>query len=308
MALGNVYGLYGVGVGSTLLGGMTGATLNTGTEVRGETSSGELYPRIQSTVAQKPTASWSTRSIAAALTAVPVLGKKIADLTGGLKLYVQQHADGGTRTAGAAHKLFQILEGLIFHTNLSVEHQGDALINSTALITYDGTNNPIIPSEAVALPAGLTDSERFSLGPVTINGVALSALRSVELAFGINAVSEGSDGEVWDRFSSIRTIVPVLTLRGIDPDWFKAAGAIPLVGGPGTHANTIIYLRKRIDGGTFVADGTAQHIKMTAAGLAFIETPMEVSGSDSSETSLVMPLQFDGTNAPVIINTASAIV
>jgi len=303
----NAYGLYGVSVGSTLLGGITNAALNTGTEVRGEASSGELYPRIKSTVAQKPSASWSTRSIAAALSAVPLLGMKIADLTGGLKLYAQKHEAGGTRVAGAAHKQFQVLKGLIFHGNLSAEHQGDAVINSTALITWDGTNNPIIPSESVTPPTGLTDSERFGLGPVTINGVALSAVRSMELALGINAVTEGADGEIWDRFSSIRTIAPVLTLRGIDPDWFKTTGAIPLIGGPGAHADTILYLRKRADGGTFVADGTAEHIRMTAAGLAFIETPMEVAGSDSSELSLVMPLQFDGTNAPVTINTASAI-
>lgn len=303
----NVYGLYGVGLGATLLGGISDVSLNTGTEVRGEISSGDIYARIKSTVAQKPSASWTTRNIAASLNAVPLLGKKIADLAGGLQLFGQQHAEGGTRTAGLFHKKYVMVEGLVFHGGMSVEHQGDAVINTTALITYDGTNNPIIPSELSAVPSGLTDSERFSLGPVTINGVTMTGVKSVEFAFGINAATEGVDGEIWDRFSSIRTIEPVLTLRGVDPDWFKAAGAVPLIGGPGTHANTVLYLRKRIAGGTFVLDGTAQHIKITAAGLAFIETPLDVSGSESAETTLVMPLQFDGTNAPMVINTASAI-
>ena len=89
--------------------------------------------------------------------------------------------------------------------------------------------------------------------------------------------------------------------------WCAPSAKIPLTGLKVTHANTAFYLRKRAIGSTFVANGTAQHIKFTAEGLATIDNAMQVSGDEPSSTTLTMPLHYDGTNAPLVIDTASAI-
>jgi hypothetical protein len=58
-----------------------------------------------------------------------------------------------------------------------------------------------------------------------------------------------------------------------------------------------------------VANGTAQHISFTADGLAIPETLFEGSAGRNppAEVSLSIPLKYDGTNAPIVVNTATAI-
>ena len=76
-----------------------------------------------------------------------------------------------------------------------------------------------------------------------------------------------------------------------------------------THANTIIYLRKRsTDGTSFVADGTAEHIKITAHGVAAMTQVVSGDAQRFTEHALQISAFEDGSaNNPIIITTASAI-
>ena len=307
MSISNAHGLYGVVIDSTVIGGIGRLFINTGTEVRGEPSSGEVWARFQSLVAQKPRAQFNTMALAAALAKSALTGASIAGMTAGLNLYAQQHAAGGTRTSGSAHRKHTIKHGLLVPRRLTCEHQGDAVLEYEAIITYDGSNQPVVLTESQALPAGLTDAERFTLGPVTIESILLAQVRRFELDFGIEVKTEGSDSDIWDTYCSIESIQPTLTLRGIDLNWWKDSGGVPLTGKAATHANTKIYLRKRAAGATFVADETAQHIKFTADGLAHIADGFSADANNKAEVSLVLPMYYDGTNNPLVVNTASAI-
>jgi len=277
----------------------------TGTQVVGVVTSGGVYKRFQSIAGQQPTAEFATLAIDAALDALPATGKNIADLSAGLLLYAQKHLQGGTRTTGAAHRKFTIAEGVIVPRQLAVSHLGDASLSYDVIVLYDGSNDPIVVTDSVALPSDATES-RFTIGTVKLGNVTLDHIRSLEIDFGLNAVTEGADSEVWDRFCSIETIAPAVTLRGVDIEWLKAAN-IPLTGKEGTHANSIIYLRKRDQGGTFVADGTAEHIKFTADGLITIGDVFSGSGSSAGEASVRMDLEYDGSNAPLTVDTTSEI-
>ena len=300
------YGLYSVGFGSSIVGGITKQTIATETEVRGETTGGDVYSRFLSVTSQKPGGSFSTMAIAAALNQCALLGVDISGLTGGFSLYAQKHAEGGTRAGSLAHRQFVFNEGLVVPRTLSVDHRGDASIDYDVVATYDGTNDPVVINDGVTLPAAATDNERFTVGPLTIGGETIDHVRSISLDFGVEVATEGADSEVWDRFASIVTVKPKLTVRGIDIEWLKSS-VIPLSGKAATHANTTVYLRKRDDGGTFVADATEEHISLTMAGLATIDTAMDASGSDAAEASLELMLQYDGTNNPVVIDTTAAI-
>ena len=61
MAVTRKHNLYAVGLGATLLGGITRQSIATGTEVRREATSGEIYARFQSLYAQKIAPGFSTK-------------------------------------------------------------------------------------------------------------------------------------------------------------------------------------------------------------------------------------------------------
>ena len=297
--------LYGVLFDATLVGGINAQRISTGTEVRMEPTGGEVYARFGAVTARKPSATFTTLAIAAALDQAALTGKKIADLSAGLTLYAHAHAIGSTRAGAGGHRKYAIAAGLVYPQTLRCDHNGDASIDYEAVPTAVGGNDPIIESDGVSMPAGLDDAERFGLGPVTIESQTLTHCRSFELAFGIIVEAIGSDGDLAPTFVSIVRIQPIITLRGIDVEWMKST-VIPRAGVVATHANTAIYLRKR-SGTSFVANGTAQHVKFTAAGIAYIDGALEASGDDEAETSLVMPCEYDGTNDPLVIDTSSAI-
>ncbi len=298
------YGVHTAQVGNDVLR-LTAGAVTTGTEVRAEPTAGEVYARHVSMIGQRPGATFSGLSIADMLAVVGLSGVNIANLSGGLKVWAGKWADGSTRAAGSVHRKYTINKGLLHLGTLSCEHRGDAKLDLAALATWDTSNDPVVIGDSQPLPA-LPGEERFTLGPITLESISLGGLKSLSIDFAVTAETEGSGSSKWDTQSSIATIIPIITLRGIDIEWLKSTN-IPLEGKAATHANTKIYLRKYADGNSYVADDVAEHVKFTAAGLAYIDTALDVSGNDTGETSLVMVCKNDGSNDPIVIDTAATI-
>jgi hypothetical protein len=288
------YGLYGVQIGATLIGGITGNNFMTGSEVRGEPTSDEIYARFQSLVAQKMTVDFTTLAVSSALTACGLTGVSLG--TSALTFHAQKHTSGGSRAGESSHRKYACATGLLVPTRLTCDHQGDASLSYAAtLISSDGSTTPVTITEDQTLPAGIDDDERFTLGDVTIEEEVLTSVKSLDIDFGIEVVSEGAGSDILDTFVSIQAIQPTLRLTGIDPLWLKS-DAVPITGLNATHANTSIVLRKRSDGGGFAG---ANDITISAAGLARIEQGFSAPGGGPATCSLVMPLVYDGTNAPI---------
>lgn len=306
MSVTRKHSLYHIVGDTTALAGINRQMLNTGTEVYGEPVDGGVYRRFQSVIAQRPTGEFTSLCVAQAIDLIALTGQSIASWTAKMAWWFQKHAHGGTRAGATSHRKIVVNDGLVFPRRLSCSHQGNAAISYDMIASYDGTNDPFVITDAQSLPTAVADDERFTIGPVTIGGVSLPEIKELEIDFGLQAVSEGSDSEIWDRFISFETIQPMIRLRGIDIEWLKSSN-IPLAGKAATHANTTVTLRKRADGGTFVADATAEHIGFTACGLAFVSTPFDGSGSGAGMVSLEAPLQFDGTNAPLVVDTTYAL-
>lgn len=285
---------------AVILPGILDQSAPTNTEVRQIPTSNSLYPEFQSVVAQKPMYRFSTLAIKSALGASGLLGRKIAATSNpGVQFFCQSFAEGGTRTAGSAHRSHTVKEGILIPRTLSVDHQGDARLTYEVYATYDGTNDPVVLATAQALPTNPSDAERYTLGPVTLGSITLGQKVSLEIDFGFQAESHGGDSEIWDRFCAIMAMVPSLKLKGIDPGWFAAA-KIPLLGRNCIHANTDILLQKRILGAaTF--DATA-NIKFTACGLAYLEDLFSAETNKAGSVELAMPLRYDGSNAPLTVD------
>ena len=291
-----------------LISGITSQSLQLNSEVDQEITSGNVYPAWYGLSGQSPGGQFGTHHLATALAAIGGLGLDISTLATGLALWLYKHADASTRAGAASHRKFLCQQGIVVPRTLSVsDGPGQhAVITYEILTTFDGTNNPWVIGESQTLPNAEPDDERFALGPMKIGNKTLSQVRQFDVDFGINVVAERGDGDIWPTFCSIETISPSITLRGIDPEWFKDAN-VPLAGLAGVHANTVLYLRKRAAGQSFVADNVAEHIKFTGDGLAHIVDGFDVGVSGAAECSLVMPLRNDGSNAPLTIDTASTI-
>jgi len=297
--------IYGIELGPTLLGGVTAHSLNNGVECQTEPTSGEVYPRANFITAMKPGAAFSTTQLKTFIDACTLFGVDITTLTGRLKLYIQKMATAGARASGSVHRRFTINQGVILPRSISCRHQQDAMIQAEAIATYDGTNNPIVEADTVAVPTGLSE-QRYSLGPVTIGSVTIDGHRSVDIDLGLDVVREGAVSEIWDKEVSIRTIAPKIRISGVDYEWLKSSN-IPFTGKAAAHADTKIYFRKKKDASSFETDVTAAHVKLTTAGLCYIVDPFKGDGNAPGEITLALDTKYDGTNAPIIVSTAIAV-
>jgi len=305
MAVSQLHTLYAVVHDSTAIPGVTRLNIDPQDQISAEATGGEAFTRFAALVGQDPITGFDCLGIATALGLVGLTGDNIADLANKLTLYAYKMAEGGVRAGAGAHRKMVINDGLIIPQRLSVPHRGNATLTYQILITYDGSNDPIVLTESQSVPTAPSDVERFGLGPVSFGGVTLAQIRQFDIDFGITAVAESADGDLWPTTASIQTILPKVTLRGIDPTWFAAAG-VPLAGKTGAHANSILYLRKRNQTG-YVANGTAEHIKFTVDGLAHLVPLFDARGSTPAETGVVIECEYDGSNNPITIDPASAI-
>lgn len=306
MAVTAKYSLAAVQLDTTvdvMIRGITTQALSIESAVDQEPTSGEIYNRWLALTAQSFNGRFATFHVGTAFSAIGLGGLSISSLVTGLSLWLQQHALGGSRAGTLSHRKYNITRGIVFPRTLTCSHGQNqhASISYEIVPVYDGAVSPFTITPDLTMPAAEVNDvpgERFALGSMTIGGKLLSHIRQFEIDYGIKVVAESADGNPWPTFVSIETITPRITLRGIDPGWLADA-VVPLTGLACTHANTIMYLRKRLSGDSFVPDGTAEHIKFTAAGLAHVQQAFDASGAGAAETSLVIPLRFDGTYAPV---------
>jgi len=309
MTVARVYTRGPVTINTADLGGITNQNIGNASTFSNLNTHGEVRNRFVGLTGAVPSASFSTLSVAAALTITGALPYDMS--TGaGVIMYGVKKTQGGGRTLASVNKSYKMANGIMIPTTLQVDHQGDAELSYALFpISSNGIIEPIISAEAETVPEADETVERFTLGSVTIGGVALTHLRSLSIDFGITINQIGADSDIFPTAAYDDSRLPSLTFSGIDLDWFKAAAAIDLQGLAGTIANTIIFLRKRsgtISGG-FVDNATAEHIKIQCAGITTIEEAMGASGDSDGTCSIRISPFFDGTNETLLIAPASAI-
>lgn len=326
MALSRLHTLYGVKIepdsisGSpVMLGGIRRQSIRTGIDVRQETVSGNVYSQWQSVYATTPGADFSTVSIARAIDCVGVTGLAITAAAAGtgLTMYGYKKLKGGSRTSGSNHISYNFKEGLLLPRRITAEHQGDAVLDLEMLATYDGTNAPIVTSNAAAVPTNGVDDQRFSIGAVQLgtatgDKITLTQIMRTELDFGIVASVESTDSDIFPTLATINEIPrPTIRFTVSDMTLLALTNGIPLQGKDIDLSHCIIHLRKRarITTSGYVADGTAEHISIVpTAGCAYITDLGDYGGSSSNGAlQIEIPLVWDGTNAPWTWDTTAAI-
>jgi hypothetical protein len=234
------------------------------------------------------------------ITALASFGIGGAAVTG-LDAYIQQLTKYGTREATGTK--VAIAQGMMIPKSLSASQGSGAELSLEMHVTStDGSTAPITVTAGQAVPAGAVVGEKYTVGPVKINGTLIDC-ESMSLDFGIKLQVDASGGAVYPTFISIMGREPSFKISVKDYDQLMLA-----VAGVAQGATpSVVYLRKLAAGGTRVADATAQHISFTIySGLLELGNAGADHGSMAKSDLTITPI-IDATHAIVVVNTATAI-
>jgi hypothetical protein len=289
------------GVSPVSIGAIQSVTIRTETEILKEVSGGQIYPSRPRIAAANVGATFTTWSLVDAIDNFNVFRYCIPSGTN-VRFYLATRDCGGNK-AGSTHTRFSFANGIIVPRTLRCDHRGHAQISYELIgISTNGITAPVShddDDQAMVTDFGDNDS-RFSLAAAAIGANLVTNKQSVEIDFGVEVSRGSGDSDVYDTFAGIRSASPRTTFGLLDPSQFAT---FDLSGVVGTHANSYIYLRKRN-----VADGTAEHIGITTAGLAHTETIAEGSVTDNFLTNrIILDSYYDGTNAPFVVDTTFAL-
>jgi hypothetical protein len=253
------------------------------------------------------TARFTTVDLKAALDALGVEGQLVdADGTHpGVELYFRRMKQGGTRDAANAgtHWLGTVANGIVVPRRISARSGENAALDVEVVARKNSSTAPIVFAEASNLPTHNAGADViWTIGPVVLNGTTLDGLASVDLDFGVELITERGDSDVYPTFVSVASIRPKILVRGAHID---VTTTLTEDGVYYTASQVIVYLRKRSEGGSFVADATAEHIKFTL-GKCRVE-PVSIDGDPKSIAFEITPWATIGSTNPLSVNTASAI-
>ena len=275
-----------------------------------QASDGSVYNTMAFLQSGEPVASFSSADLKAFLDECGVTGMLIdsGDDGAGVIVYYQKYAAGGTRASGSVQHSTTIGDGLLVPRSISLPHRGIATLTAEVqAISSNGVLNPLTFAETAALPAATYPAvdATYTLGMVDLNSTQIQGVINVSIDFGIQIIRESSDSDVYPTIVSIQMIQPSITVTTrhlSDTTTLTEAGV--------EYAASLVevYARKRDEGGTFVADGTAEHIKF-AMGKCRVD-PVAISGGGSGTLQFrITPWYTSGGSAvtPITINTAIAI-
>lgn len=286
--------------------GLTQVDYTTGAEVSGN-DSGSLYEEFYAVTGFAPVANLTSKAVAELLGMIGINGvcvgadKPIEQVDViSRKMETCQTALGST-----PHIRDRCTTGLLRLGNLTASRGQDATL-SVILDTFtDGTNGPVARTDGVAMPSPLT-VERLTLGQLAIAGVVYPEVESVSIDFGVS-ISEKTPalGFIWPESAGVLTVRPILTLQGRDLSKVTA-NLMAFSANEAAHTNTKIQLIRRANAGAFASFASTVHTSITMAGLVVPDNLVSASANSRGTHTLRVMGHFDGTNAPVIVNTAVA--
>lgn len=222
----------------------------------------------------------------------------------GVVMYFQRYAAGASRATAAAFSA-TFANGLVVPRTLEFPHQAAATAGLEVFPYKSGSTGAVVYNEADTIPTAYPElTTSFTKGPLKLNGTEVDGLDRVTIEPGVEVITEGRDSDLEPTFAAVSRIMPVLTANGAHID---ITSTLTEDGAYYAASQVVFYARKRSEGGTFVADGTAEHIKFTF-GKCRVEV-LGVSGNPKSVSLRITPWRTPGVSAvaPLAVNTTSAI-
>lgn len=295
-------------IGANWIGGIVSQAFTNAPSMQTEPTAGSIYPLQTSIQEIKAGFRFTSHNVASALSVLGFLGVPLSAQVPA-ELYEINYGDDGFIVAGSSHRKIAFSTGRALWRTLSCANRQDAQIEIEVFgLSPDGSTNPAVFTEGVAAPAAVDDA-RHTIAAVQLGGIGMGCVTDLRLESGLQIQSDGCKSDVFDTRMGVQSVVPKIQITTLAAELVGSAqGKINLPGIAATHANTFIKLRKRNNKtGTFVADATAQHIVITADGMVVPIEPFSAQNNADGNTRFEMTATFDGTNAPFLINAASAL-
>lgn len=293
---------------ATVIGSLTSVSAPIDQEVLKEETAGQVYPEQISVVSQKPRATFNSFDLPKVIDAFGLLGRKVVEGTGKPGFAITQAKyDNGALVSGSNHRRLKFPLSHSRINRLSVSHRQDAQVECETVAIYDGSNDPVVIEGSQALPSLPSSPGRWTIGAVQVGGQAITCKIQLDIDFGFSVDAFGCDDEHWDSHFHVNQAAPQISITSLDPENFSDSKVI-LEGLVGTHANTKIVLKKRTASqASYVADATAEHIEITLAGVILVTDAHNASGNQKAQSTYQVEAAWDGSNAPLLFDTAYAI-
>lgn len=289
MSIGSIFTLYAVNTPSGLIDQITEQSYDPRLNEILNSGDGKVDAEFAALMSSSPMVSFTTHAVATALGYAGISGLNISSAA---TLFFQRYAQGGTRQGATSHLKLDMALGLLVPRTLQVSHDGEASIGYDLFArSSDGTTNPITVTDAQSLSGSPAVDEKFTLGAVTVNNVALGAVQDVSIDFGIEEVVLGADGNPFPTFTGIRARRPSITIRTMHLDKLDADAGDITKEGIAISSSTTIVLARMAQGA--IRGGTDITITVNEGRVS----PRQASaGQDEATLELVITPTFDGTN------------
>jgi hypothetical protein len=295
-------------INTTWIGGILSTTAENQPNIQSDPTAGSPYPQFVSINSIKSMFTFRTLNVAAALGQIGSLGLALGSGVT-CELWEINYDAAGQIAAGAVHRRLSFNAGRIVPRRLTARAQEDVELEFQAMgLSANGTDSPLIITEGQALPAPL-DLARHTLADANLASIAAGCITELDIDFGIQIESRACTGQIFDTRLHQPSIVPKITVTVLNAALVGTGGSqIPDTGRACLHANTRFRFRARQNKiAAFVADATAEHMVITTDGTIVPTSTFSGDGNEEATVTFEITSMFDGTNAPIVINTASAI-
>ncbi len=286
-----------------------GHTLNINAQEEAMQTAGSDFARFVSILSQDSTINFESYAIDQVLTLTGLRGGKIK--TGqtytSLELYFARYDEFGQLVSGSNHIKFVVNFALLSWSTVACQTNQDATIAGiVSILNPGGGTLPVVVTTGVALPTAAADDTRFTLGSATLATKSVGCLQSLQINSNQTLSYRRCSSNVYPEGIQSNNIKPTIQLTAQQVDLFSS-GQVPFTGLPLAHADTKIFLRKRLNNQVgFVDDATTEHIKLTCAGIARVTTHSSTV-PDPGVTTVSITTIDDATNAPLVLLTGQAI-
>lgn len=273
--------------------------------------SGIVDPTAVTLDTVEPRFSFTSTAVKTLLDNIGISGLRVtADVDEyGVIAYLKKRAIGSTYQGAGAHGSLTVKAGMLALGSITAG-QGRLATGAVECAAWsDGTNAPIVATASQSLPSlSPATSELFTVGPIYRNGSAIGGVQDVSIDLGLSIQLRRGDGEVYPTQGSIYTRAPRITFTTLHAEEFCGSSAIPITGLPLSGSGTTkVFLRKCVEGGGRVADGTAEHILFQIyEGMMFASSVGGAHGDDQAVQVTIYPT-WNGTNDVFVIDTTAAI-
>lgn len=195
-----------------------------------------------------------------------------------------KRADCGVLTSGGAHTSFVGNSVICIPTQFEVRQDTEDGATCSMEVRFrssDGITAPITMSNTATL-ASSSHSISYGLGKAFVDDTALDFLTGIVVNPGIQLLIQRTGGGIYPTAHYIQFREPTIDLMVEN-----AAVATTFINRYGSGNVAVrAFFRKRADGGTYVADATAGHIKFSfAAAMSRMES-LEAAQSGNGSTTL----------------------